>query len=87
MNATLRFQTLDCPKLKSLQLSGCDHMFRSITGIVYVLPRLESLRCGCVREDSKDVVLEHQNICDIVVEMAHMRESVELSEKVDIDHA
>ena len=50
-----------------------DHMFRSIPGILSVLPCLESLRCDCAHEDLKDVVLEHQNIRDIVVVTIQMR--------------
>ena len=73
VSATLRFPTLECPKLKSLELSAYDHMFRRVPGMLSVLPRLESLRCECAREDFKNVVLEHQNLRDIVVVMTRMR--------------
>ena len=64
---TLIFPTLECPRLKSLELSGYDHMFRSIPGILSVLPSLEALRCECHLEVSKHVVFEHQNIRDLQV--------------------
>ena len=72
IRAILRFPTLECPHLRSLELSHHDYMSRSIPGILLVIPSLESLSCVCYREDPRDLVLEHRNIRDIVLDTTHM---------------
>ena len=58
------FPTLECPRLKFLELSNYDYVF--MPGILSALPSLQSLRCECDCDDPKDAVLEHPNIRDVV---------------------
>lgn len=65
--ASMTFPLTKCPNLISLELDGYTDMLPTIPQILAKLPTLEALRIGCVSEESEQVVLKHERICDLVI--------------------
>ena len=64
------------PKLRLLEVSGCQDVLRGISEIPSYLPGLVALKCGFIVEnnedDWRDLLLEHRHLCELVLHQLEM---------------
>lgn len=65
--APLGFPTIHCFNLNFFEVDGFPWILPNIPSLLWVLPILETLKNSCFCENSREVVLQHERVCDVVI--------------------